>query len=172
MTCLVALQGPAGTLIGTDSGVTMGHILSRMGPKIIQRGPLTLAYAGSIRAAQILEHLVEVPQAPRRGKPERFLVRGLVEPLRASLRAHGASSEESQINLLIAYRKQLWFLGDDFSIVAATNGYAVAGEAEDIVRGVLEATEGQPQELRVQKALEISAKLCPSVASPFHYLLV
>jgi len=150
----------------------MGHILSRMGPKIIQRGPLTLAYAGSIRAAQILEHLVEVPQAPRRGKPERFLVRGLVEPLRASLRAHGASSEESQINLLIAYRKQLWFLGDDFSIVAATNGYAVAGEAEDIVRGVLEATEGQPQELRVQKALEISAKLCPSVASPFHYLLV
>lgn len=172
MTCLVALQGPAGILIGTDSGVTTGHILSHIGPKIIQRGPLTLAYAGSIRAAQILEHLVEVPQAPRRGKPERFLVRGLVEPLRASLRAHGGTGDDAGLNLLIAYRKQLWFLGDDFAIVPATSGYAVAGEAEDIVRGVLEATEGQAQEARVKKALEISAKLCPSVAAPFHYLLV
>lgn len=104
--------------------------------------------------------------------PERFLVRGLVEPLRASLRAHGSSGDDAGLNLLIAYRKQLWFLDDDFAVVPAASGYAVAGESEDVVRGVLEATEGQPQELRVRKSLEISAKLCPSVSAPFHYLLV
>lgn len=171
MTCIVAVGGPGGVLIGTDSGVTTGNVLTRIGPKILQRGPVAMAYAGSIRGVQVLEHHVEISSPPRRGDPERFLVRELVQPFRAALGAYTGAQSESPVNLLVVFRRRIWQLGDDFSLLPCP-GYGVAGESEDIARGVLEALHDRPVEERVRRALEISAKLCPSVSPEFHYLRV
>ena len=170
MTCIVALQSEEGVWLGTDSGVTTSHIVSDCGPKVIQFGEIVIAYAGSVRAAQILEHNVTIPKLPK-VVTARVLVRKLVDPLRTAVASHGGTKESSELELLVIVRGKIWVLTDNYTLLPCTRGYGVGGEAEDIARGVVEALEDQPPKVRVTRALEIAEKLCNSVKGPFHIRL-
>lgn len=171
MTCVVAIETPDGVLFGTDSGITSDSIITCHGPKLIHKRGVTIAYAGLLRAAQVLEQEIVLPVAGRRVPAERYLYKHLIEPYRRAAKERGTAVDTSGIDCVLAFRGKVWEVADNYTLLSHPEGYAVAGEGGDIARGVLEALSSLPAQERLERALQISEKFCTSVKAPFYFYL-
>lgn len=169
MTCVVAIETPEGVLFGTDSGITSGNIVTCHGPKLIHKRGVTIAYAGLLRAAQVLEHEIALPLASKRVAPERYLYKNLIEPLRRIVKERGLATDHSGVDCLVSFRGKVWEVSDNYTLLSRPEGYAVTGDGGDIARGVLEALSHLPAQERAERALQISEKFCASVKAPFYF---
>jgi ATP-dependent protease HslVU (ClpYQ) peptidase subunit len=171
MTCVVAIETSEGVLFGTDSGISVGNIITSHGPKLIHKRGVTIAYAGEIRAAQILEHEIKLPALPKRMSSEEYLYRNLIEPYRKAVKESGLAPEHSGLDCVVSLRGKVWEVTDNYTLLSRPEGYAVAGSGGDIARGAMEALEDWEPKQRAERALQISEKFCSSVRGPFYFYL-
>lgn len=171
MTCVVAIETSEGVLFGTDSGISVGDVITSHGPKLIHKRGVTIAYAGEIRAAQILEYEIRLPVLPKRMPTEEYLYKHLIEPYRKAVKEGGLAAEHSGLDCVVAVRGKVWEITDNYTLLSRPEGYAVAGSGGTIARGALEALADWEPRQRAERALQISEKFCSSVKGPFYFYL-
>lgn len=173
MTVVVAVEHAGGVVLGCDSflGSTSTNVTVDR-PKWWANGSVIVAYAGSLRGAQVAEHWLAPFRRAKRGETdESYLVTCVSASIRAAHEEVGGDPEklvsENGSVYLVAYRGRAYLLQGDYSVAHAAHGYLAIGAGEDVALGAMAATDGQPARDRVQRALEASARHCPMVRAPF-----
>ena len=93
-------------------------------------------------------------------------------PIRSSLSAAGLlpratiDGDDGPFSMVLAYGGRAWTVDVSFALYATPRGYATAGVGEDIARGVLEHTAGQPARARVDAAFRAAMALSTAVRPP------
>jgi hypothetical protein len=175
VTAVVGLETPEGAWLGCDSFLgddVAADALAR--PKLFRRPGLVFGWAGSVTAAQAVEHMPRF-RARRRGEdPESYLVAVVVPRVRAALAplgypSTGRDAVASPADFLVAVGGRLWTLQDDLSAVRSAMGFAAIGAGAPYALGALAATDGAPA-ARVRRALEVATRLCAQVRAPYHFV--
>lgn len=184
MTICVGVQDEesASVWIACDSYIGDADIVEmHPGPKWFTRGDLLFAYAGSVRAAQIVEHHAEFRVADAAESSARaYLIREVVPAIRRAYATHydvvaGDDGECDgsalpKTDYLIAWRGQLCTLCDDLAVVPVSREqpYAAIGAASRYALGALGATAGRRPRDRVKTAVEVAARHSSDARGPAH----
>lgn len=178
MTVVAGLQHGRSVWLATDSFMgdeESDETVERFpGAKIFSRGPLTFAFAGSIRAAQIVEHHAEF-RAPR-DSDELFayIVREIVPAVRRAYATHWDAPKLPTTDYLVALRGRLFTLCEDMCVVPATREqpYTALGFAKRYAIGALAATPDLPPRVRLERAIEAAAQHSVGARLPAHVVRV
>lgn len=183
MTCIVAVQQDDRVYLGTDSWVgdeagqnTLAH------PKWVVKGPrFVIGYAGSVRAANILNYHVKFRKRKKNESIEQYLVTEVADKLRKAFYVEGTNVQSATTGdrvdseFLIAIEGELYSIYCDYSVVKYSTPYAAVGAGMGYAMGALGALDISEYVLPREKlriALEMSAKFCPAVSKPFHIIEV
>ena len=170
MTCVAGIVRAGQVWIGADSAASTDDLVSIRAPKLFRLGGLLVGFAGSYRAAQILQYGVELPEASTPALE--WLATAFVDVLRTAHRRGGAMRldaglDGNTIELLVGYRGGLFEVDGDYA-VAEVHDYAAVGSGAPLAIGALAAT---PKILnpvnRLERALDVAERHCPSVRGPF-----
>lgn len=176
MTCIVGLEAQGRVWLGSDSyaGSDVNKdILDR--PKWFKKGALTFAFAGSFRAAQVVEHHVVIPAIKRNENHLSYIVMVVAKSLRKGLEEGGATIRKSgtpegtETTFLLAFQGKLYLVQEDYSIVRSQRGFAAIGTGADFALGSMAALKSRlsPKDA-VLESLKHSAEWCPQVSAPFY----
>lgn len=172
MTCIIGVEHEGKVYMGADSMSTDGYNkdATRL-RKVFRVGEFLIAYTGSFRMGQILQYHLEVRHQQDGETDERYMVVAFVEAVRRCLKEHGYSridsNQEEGGSFLVGYRDRLYSVYSDFQINSSTTGVAALGAGQDYALGALMALEFMPPVERIQRALQISARLSCAVFEPF-----
>lgn len=175
MTVIIAAESPTGVVLGCDSYLgSHGTRLAISRAKWFVNGPCILAFAGSVRGAQVAEHWLKPFRAPKRNEPdESYLVTVVAASIRGAHEHVGGEAEKlvehNGAVFLVAFRGRVHLIQGDYSVARTRDGYAALGAGEDFALGALAATHGMPPRDRVRLALEAATRHCSHVSAPFHY---
>ncbi len=174
MTCIVAVETPAGVVMGSDrmasgggTGITLDY------PKTFTNGPVLFGCCGSIRLRQLLQHSLIVPVDSLSWDLDRWVSHYLMAAIRSTFEEHGALFRRDNTDrggsAIIAIRGRAYELQSDYSFVRTTTGEYAVGSGEDHAKGSLHATRGNRRdpEARIIGALEAAAEHVVTVAGPF-----
>ena len=90
MTCIVAVETPAGVWMGADRMGSDGYTGAPVeAPKIFHNGPLLIAYTTSFRMGQVLQYGLEVPEESLSWDVDRWVSVDLVPAIRTAFETHG-----------------------------------------------------------------------------------
>lgn len=173
MTCIVALETPAGVVMGADRmASTWTTTITLDDPKIFTNGPLLIGACGSIRHGQLLKYSLVVPVDTLSWDRDRWVAHNLAYAIQHTFETHGAKPIKDGVsrgnNALCAVGGRCYELQSDYSFTRAVNGEYAIGSGEEYALGSLHATRGNPDpEARVRAALEAAAEHTPTVAGPF-----
>jgi ATP-dependent protease HslVU (ClpYQ) peptidase subunit len=169
-TCIVGIAHKGVVWMGCDSMASDGRAKMRMlAPKVVRTGDLLVGVCGSLRVRDTVEY-VALPERGEAMKDDReYLVRSYVPHLRAALKDAGVLAtddglDEVDSNMLLAYRKRLYSLYDDFSLLEHAE-WAV-GSGSEYALGSLFSTSGDPAK-RIKTALQAACEFSPSCGPPF-----
>lgn len=182
MTAIIGLKTAEGVYIGADSCAQAGNtwitypIASR---KVFKRDGFLFGVAGSLRAIQLLQYKLQIPEHPERygyGKAvEKYLVVDFVEAVRDLFKENGLShienNEETGNQFLLGYRGELFSINSDFALGAKAMNFFCIGSGMDVALGAMDALDylgPGNEERRIEKALEITARFIANVSPPFH----
>ncbi|MEE8524607.1 MAG: hypothetical protein V3T72_11805 [Thermoanaerobaculia bacterium] len=188
MTDVVAVTDGQRVVIGADSAaISDREIHIRATPKVFRNGPYAVGFTTSWRMGQILNHLVELPEPPRRlddEQLERFMVTEVIETIRDAFTRHGfvktarvALSSEITVEgqamggaFLIGIDGCIFEIREDFQVVRPGRRFAAVGAGAVLSLGALRALERLPDlslEERTLAALEAAQDYSPAVRAPF-----
>lgn len=170
MTCVAGVVRSGRVWIGADSAATTDDLVALRQPKVFQVGGLTVGFAGSYRAAQVLRFGIEFPPDTA-ADPLEWLSTAFVDVLRAAHRRAGAMRLESGLDacttaFLVGYRGGLYDLDGEYAVTEVRD-YAAVGAGASLAMGVLAVTSRMRPARRVELALQTAEKHCPSVRGPF-----
>lgn len=173
MTCVIGLVAAKRIYIGVDSASVQGwtrRVTSLQ--KVFRKGPFLIGYTTSFRMGQLLEHCLEVPAQSADEPDQAYLVRSFAEHVRLLLKERGFSKVESNAEtggqFLVGYRGHLYSVQNDFQVGEMSDGLDAIGSGGEIALGAMAALERLPPGRRIQRALEITARLNMGVCPPFH----
>ncbi len=173
MTLALAVEDGCGAvLLAADSSVTRGHLADSLrGGKILRVGRVGLAFAGSVGAFQIATAGLRARRQKAEEGVEAYLRRVVVTPVREALSTAGllpraTNGDEAPIAMVLAFAGRAYTVDESFALYSTPRGYATAGVAEDIARGVLEHTAGMPARSRVEAAYRAAVALSTQVRPP------
>ena len=181
MTCIVGMvdKKRGGVVMGADSigsdGWTKGIIAS---PKIFtiktSSNRLTIGYTSSFRMGQILQYHLKVPPHDFNIGDEEYIVTKLIPAIRSTLKDHGYSKVENNVErggvFLVGYRRSIFKIQSDFSVLHYLSGFAAVGSDETFAIGAMHAlmsTTKAPASRIVKTALSTAAANCATVSGPF-----
>lgn len=173
MTCIAGIAHNGKVYIGADSIASDGYSRTIIAtPKVFRRGEFLIGYTSSFRMGQILQHHLDVrPQQENEGN-DAYIVVAFVEAVRECLKTHGFAtvnnSYETGGSFLVGYRGALYSIQDEYQMVRSANGMDACGAGEQYALAALVALPELLPEVRIRRALEISAELCALVSAPFH----
>lgn len=172
MTCIVGIAWRGSVFIGGDSAAVTDELIATRGPKVFQVGDMLVGFAGSYRAAQVLQYGIELPNHPDDMSDIEWLSTLFVDGLRSAHRRAGAIRIEagidgSTIALLLGYRGGLYEVDGEYAVSHVT-GHSSVGSGASVALGALHATrKGKDPRKRVLIALEAAAACCNGVRAPF-----
>ena len=170
MTCIVAMERKGSVWLGSDS--FLGHDDHRDAmdrPKWFSRGDMTFGYAGSFRGAQVVERFAQFRRR-HRNEGETHYMMYVAEAVRKTYVASDVKLK-SRSDFVVIYAGKVYVLQDDFSILRSDYGYAAIGAGASFAYGALAALQERLEPAQaVRKALEVAARHCPQVGSPFHVI--
>lgn len=177
MTVIIGIEHKDGVLMGSDS--CMANDFSKGivdEPKYFSVNEVLVGCAGSYRYANILQYHMKLTKQTAKEKDDRkYLICEFIPAIRQAL-ADGnfvVKDDEIYSNILLAYRKKLYFLQEDFSLIRNPEGYASCGSGRIAALGSLYTTNELHDistEQRMRLALEASSHHTPGVGAPFHKL--
>jgi len=181
MSCAVGINTGKEIFIGVDScASTDDQYEVRQDEKIFKKGPFIIAFVGSFRMAQILRYSVKFPKQIIKDDFQ-YLCTIFIARIRESLHKHGClivdqedKTEAMDGSLLVAYKKKLYCIDDDFQVGVVNSEYNSIGSGAPYALGSLYTTEKlklDPEE-RITLALESASKFSTSVTPPFKILSI
>jgi ATP-dependent protease HslVU (ClpYQ) peptidase subunit len=153
MTCVVGVRTTKGVLLAADSQMSWenGNRMSRDAKTIELSALLAVAYCGSGRLGQILQHHLDELDDPPLGRDEsRWAIKTFVPYLRDVL----ATAGHLVVNLgdsieamgysafLFAIRGRLFMVEDDFSVVEHRFGFDALGSGMETAIGAMHTAAG------------------------------
>lgn len=171
MTCIIGLELENTALVGADSCVTCGNTRELIkDKKIFRKDKFIFAHTGTIRAKQIIEHLVDIP-IPREFDLG-FVIKQIAEPIRKKMKEIGYSEiekNEERMNdlFLVAYGNKVFKVYSNFTASRADNGLLTSGCGGYYAMGSMLALEKLAPKERITKSLEIASKCSVAVEPPF-----
>lgn len=175
MTAIAGLIHEGRVHLAGDSAATSGWDLSlKPDGKVFTTGPYALGFAGSLRAAQLVQYATDLPTPE--GDLTRFLATTFVNALRACLKEGGHSRsdcerESTELNLLVGVHGRLFKVFGDYTVGEGSQPFAAVGCGEDFALGALHATEGlgwKPKQ-RLKAALAAAEWFSAGVRGPYTY---
>lgn len=172
MTCIVALETPAGVWMGGDRMGSDGYTGAPVeAPKVFRNGPLLIGYTTSFRMGQVLQYGLQVPVDSLSWDVDRWVSVDLVPAIRSAFETHGWDRvKEGRAHggyFLVAVAGRCYGIQSDYSALRTTSGEYATGSGEYLALGSLHATRGQDPKDRVRRSLEAAAEHVVSVAGPF-----
>lgn len=173
MTCIVGLVDQDTIYMGGDSAASdLYRILPVTQPKVFIRENIIFGYTSSFRMGQLLEHTLIIPRHDPSVADMSYLVGTFIDAVRRCLRDGGYLSKSNEVEaggqFLIGYRKKLYTIHTDLSVIESGYPYASIGSGSDVATGALYALDGSPPIERVQRALEAAEAHVPTVWRPFY----
>ncbi|NBU69892.1 MAG: hypothetical protein EBS53_00290 [Bacteroidetes bacterium] len=184
MTCIVAIEHEGVVHLGSDSflggAFTRDHLAR---PKFFTKGPrFSIAFAGGLRGAQIVEHDLVFRKKKRTEDEESYLVLEVAKKLHTGFKRVGANIvdegkvESHDSNFLVCINGKVFVIQDDYSVIRSSHGFAAIGAGQDFALGALSClfshVPDMPPKEKVRTALEVAAEFSPQVCGPFHIIEV
>lgn len=174
MTCIVALEHAGAAWIGCDSFMGTAHQRDRTDrPKFWVRAGMTIGFAGSFRAAQVIEHGIRFRPHQASESVHRYLVSEVAKKIRSTLNREGAAVREQgtdsqDAELIVCIRGEVWIIQADYAALRSTHGFAASGSGGPYALGALLATPKMEPHRRIMTALKAATAFSTSVCEPFH----
>lgn len=177
MTCVVGIEGKDGEVwLGSDSFMGTDNLRDLTDkPKWFTKGAMTFGWAGDVRAAQVVEHVVLFRGRRRSEDPYRYLVGVVAKAIHIGLREAGANlrsqgvSDGTETSFLVVLAGRLYTLQGDYSMIRSRHGCAAIGMGADVALGALSALKKRvPPKECLEEALRCSALWCAQVSPPFY----
>jgi ATP-dependent protease HslVU (ClpYQ) peptidase subunit len=172
MTCIVAIETADGVWMGGDrlaSDAYQGIELDEA--KVFWNGPALIGCCGSIRQAQLMRYVLDVPGASLTWDVNRWvatdLTRAMIEMAEGWRASHVKDGVSRSHNSLLAVRGRIYELQADYSFTRCARHLYAVGSGQEYALGSLYSTAHLPPEERVRVALEAAAEFSPTVAGPF-----
>jgi ATP-dependent protease HslVU (ClpYQ) peptidase subunit len=172
MTCLVALERGGRVWVGSDSFLGTDDIRDNIDhPKWFRRSGVLIGYAGSLRAAQVVENFADFRKRER-GEPELCYLVGVVAlAFRKALNA--SRVRLSTTEFLLAYRGKAYVLQNDYSVVRSSHGYTAIGVGAELANGALSVlAENMDARDVVERALRAAERHSTKVGGRLHVTCV
>lgn len=171
MTCLVALERNGRVWVGSDSFFGTDDVRDVVDrPKWFRRSGVFIGYAGSFRAAQVVENFATFRKRERGEAEAAYLVGTVASAFRKAL---NDARVRSTTQFLLAYRGKAYVLQEDYSVVRSSHGYVSIGAGAVFAHGALAVlSDGpDPREI-VEKALGAAGRHSTKVGGQFHVTCV
>jgi ATP-dependent protease HslVU (ClpYQ) peptidase subunit len=162
--------------MGCDSCASSDeHKVTFDGSKLFKKNNILFGYAGSFRFPDIIQYHTEFPEHTKDLDDRAFLVGKLLPVIRESLKAHEFIRQDEVLDhmALIGYRKKLYQLSSDFSLIRSGVNYAAIGSGMSIALGSLYTTSYTKKMVvgdRLTFALSAAEEHARGVAGPFHVM--
>lgn len=173
MTCIIGLVHEDGVYIGGDSAGLSGYSLThRADPKVFHNGPFLIGYTSSYRMGQLLRFgLIPPPHHPDDLEDFAFMVTTFVDAVRSCLKTGGFAKTDNGVDsggsFLVAYRRGLYEVSDDFQVGQSLDAFAAVGCGSEVAHGAMYATEGRHPEDRIRTALKAAQRFSAGVCEPW-----
>lgn len=174
MTCIVALEHAGAAWIGCDSFMGDAHQRDRVDrPKFYVRNGMAIGFAGSIRAAQLVEHGLRFRPHQVSESVQRYLVTEVARKIRIVLNREGAAVREQgtdshEAEFVVCLRGEVWTIQQDYAVLRSAHGYTASGSGAPFALGALAATPKLEPHRRIMAALKAAATFSTAVCDPFH----
>lgn len=174
MTCILGLEHHGSVYAGSDSWVGDDqdqYVVDNS--KFLMYPAFTLAFAGSIRGAQIIE-MDACFRKPRRSEDERkYLITHVVEEIKRVLTDKGfqrKDKDEMELQLLILTSTKVRMMQDDYSLIRDRSGIMGVGSSSLAALGALRAFHhlGLEPEAAIRKSFEIAESLHTGICGPYY----
>jgi hypothetical protein len=160
MTCIDGLAGVAGYELSV-----------RADAKVFRNGPMLFGFTSSFRMGQLLRYALTVPDHDPRVDIDKFMATTFINAVRACLKENGFAERrneaESGGQFLVGYRSRLFYVGDDYQVGEAADGFNAVGCGHDIAKGALAVTAHLAGRDRVLAALGAAERYSAGVRAPF-----
>lgn len=176
MTAVIAYVTKEGTLMISDSCGSNGDTKSSFTqPKCFETGEFKIGFCGSFTLGQSIQHSEKLSKL-RKSKSktiEEHICNKVIPLIKEIITKNSIEAEESEI--ILCWKQRIFVISClDFSFLEFINGYALIGQGEDILRGVVEFI-GKVQfekylRMNLTKVMDIISKCYTGVSYPFMFL--
>jgi ATP-dependent protease HslVU (ClpYQ) peptidase subunit len=184
MTCIVAVKDKNKIWMGGDSAACdeVGNsIIVRKHPKVFQNGKFLIGFSGSFRVGQILQYHF-VPPKNKSNSDYEYMCTSFVEEIQHTFSICGftdynkVSTEIPDSELIVAYKKEIYTIHQDYDVSQNVVPYAATGTGYDLAMGTLYAihnlnVEMHPEE-KVEMALNAASTFTANVLPPYTILAI
>lgn len=189
MTCIAAVLDEDKIWMGCDSFVGNSHthiLLPQSENKLFttelmviggEKEKMIFGFAGSVRDCQVVKHDLNLPvyNPDDEMSDIKFVINRIIPAIKRTHKSHGVLAvrdgvETSGSWFLLGWRKKIYCIGEDYSVVPASTNYLALGSGEDVAHGSLQSTEGlsiHPGE-RIVQALKAAETNTNFVRAPFY----
>ncbi|HEX8030284.1 MAG TPA: hypothetical protein VF491_17540 [Vicinamibacterales bacterium] len=173
MTCIVGFVEGDTVWMGGDSAGVGGYSLNvRADAKVFRNGPMLFGFTSSFRMGQLLRYALTVPDHDPRIDIDKYMATTFIDAVRECLKSRGYATKKNDAEeggtFLVAYKGQLFYIGDDYQVGRPADGFDAVGCGFDIARGALFASSHLKGKKRAQLALEAAERFSAAVRGPFH----
>jgi ATP-dependent protease HslVU (ClpYQ) peptidase subunit len=175
LTCIVGIVEDGKVWMGADTQHTRGSTkLKDRSPKIFQKGPFTIAAAGSARGSQLLFYGVNIEEIELTDDEKSNVVK-LADAVQSANRKAKHYSKESEIEkgeiyFIVSQNNRLFCVEFNYYVHEVESFIAIGGAA-DFAEGVLHYINKYHSSLspksKIKRALTLSECYDSSVSSPF-----
>lgn len=174
MTCIIGLKENGKVWIGADSAVSDGWEIRTLNEnKVFKVGELLFGFAGSPRIMQIIQYHLALSQSNAYHDDRTFLVRVLVEDMRAILETYGIDKDSYDLgksSCIVGYRGEIYTIYSDFQLHSVNDNLLAIGSGSSYALGAMHVLKELEPKKRILKALEASAYFATTVQKPFKVL--
>lgn len=177
MTCIVGLVEDETIFMGCDSMVTTGYTTQLLTlKKVFRNRDMLIGFSGSVRMCNLLQYAFTIPEHPDYMSIETYLTTSFIDALRTLLKDTGNATktneqEQSLGYFLLGYKKRLFTIGSDYSLIEVMEGYNSVGSGSEIALGAMFATQHsdiKPKK-RIELALKAATHYCNGVNEPYYF---
>jgi ATP-dependent protease HslVU (ClpYQ) peptidase subunit len=176
MTCIVGFSLKGKVYIGADSaGIGEWDLTIRTDPKVFRNGPAIFGFTSSFRMGDLLRYALVIPERHPDEDIDRWMRTGFVDAVRNCLKAGGFAEKEKETEkggqFLVGYEGRLFYVGSDYQIGEAVDGYDAVGCGDAYAKGAMAAMINLVPDIApaqmIEYALQITERNCAGVRAPF-----
>ena len=172
MTCIVGVVSDGVVYIGGDSCASNGYSWVTAGnSKVFKVNNFLIGCTSSFRMIDLLRYNLRLTRPHPEDSDDKFMRLAFVEDVRDCLKTGGLAKKEFDRetggNFLVGYKRKLYEVQVDYSVLNCPDWGSSVGSGESAARGSLWTTRDitDPQK-RVLMALESAEAVVPSVRGP------
>lgn len=140
-------------------------------PKFFQVGELWIAYTSSFRMADILQYNLNLPERKNNISDVVYIKKYVIEEIRATLINHAFAEKSNNVEsggqFCICYKGVVYSVDDDFQCVVLDKNFFSVGSGSIAMSAAFMAISEKDVKKKLLMALDITAKVKPTVSKPF-----